>query len=158
MEERIEQLLLEKFQDEGFQDLFIVEIKFNPANKKLDVFLDSDSSLTVGQTARINRYLQNHIDENNWLGEKYILDVSSPGVGKPLLLKRQYVKNIGRNVKVSFKEQGSDEGLLKKVDDNGIVIEKEVIVKEKKKKRKEMVEVTIAWDEISKTKVKISFN
>lgn len=157
MEERIEQLLLEKFQDVGFQDLFIVEIKFNPANKKLEVFLDSDSSLTVGQTARINRYLQNHIDENNWLGEKYILDVSSPGVGKPLLLKRQYVKNIGRNVKVSFKEHGSEEGTLKSVDDDGILIEKEVIVREGKKKRKEMVEVSIAWESISKTKVKIKF-
>jgi ribosome maturation factor RimP len=157
VEERIEQLLLEKFQDVGFQDLFIVEIKFNPANKKLEIFLDSDSNLTVGQTARINRYLQNHIDENNWLGEKYILDVSSPGVGKPLLLKRQYVKNIGRNIKVSFVEQGSDEGILKSVDDNGIVIEKEVIVKEKKKKRKEMAEVPIAWESIAKTKVKIKF-
>lgn len=157
MEERIEQLLLEKFQDVGFQDLFIVEIKFNPANKKLEIFLDSDSNLTVGQTARINRYLQNHIDENNWLGEKYILDVSSPGVGKPLLLKRQYVKNIGRNIKVSFVEQGSDEGILKSVDDNGIVIEKEVIVKEKKKKRKEMAEVPIEWESIAKTKVKIKF-
>lgn len=157
MEERIEKLLLEKFQDVGFQDLFIVEIKFNPTNKKLEIFLDSDSSLTIGQTARINRYLQNHIDENNWLGEKYILDVSSPGVGKPLLLKRQYIKNIGRNVKVSFKEHGSDEGILKSVDDDGIVIEKEVIVKEKKKKRKEIVEVPIAWDNISKTKVKIKF-
>ena len=158
VEERIEQLLLEKFEGVDFQDLFIVEIKFNPTNKKLEIFLDSDSNLTVGQTARINRYLQNHIDENNWLGEKYMLDVSSPGIGRPLLLRRQYVKNIGRKVKVSFKEHGSDEGTLKSVNDNGIVIEKQVIIKEKKKKRKEMVEVPIAWDSISKTKVKISFN
>ncbi|MFK7948118.1 MAG: ribosome maturation factor RimP [Saprospiraceae bacterium] len=157
MEERIEQLLLEKFQDVGFQDLFIVEIKFNPTNKKLEVFLDSDSSLTVGQTARINRYLQNHIDENNWLGEKYTLDVSSPGVGKPLLFRRQYVKNIGRKVKVSFNEHGSDEGILKSVGDDGIVIEKQVIIREGKKKRKEMVEVLIAWDNISKTRVRIKF-
>ena len=157
MEERIEQLLLEKFNDAGFQDLFIVEIRFNPTNKKLEVFLDSDSNLTIGQTAKINRYLQTHIDENNWLGEKYILDVSSPGVGKPLLLRRQYVKNIGRNVKVSYTEQGSEEGTLKNVDDNGIVIEKEVIVKDKKKKRKELVEIPIKWENISKTKVKIEF-
>ena len=157
MEERIEQLLLEKFNDAGFQDLFIVEIRFNPTNKKLEVFLDSDSNLTIGQTAKINRYLQTHIDENNWLGEKYILDVSSPGVGKPLLLRRQYVKNIGRNVKVSYKEHGSDEGTLKNVDDNGIVIEKEVIVKDKKKKLKELVEIPIKWENISKTKVKIEF-
>lgn len=157
MEERIEQLLLEKFNDAGFQDLFIVEIRFNPTNKKLEVFLDSDSNLTIGQTAKINRYLQTHIDENNWLGEKYILDVSSPGVGKPLLLRRQYVKNIGRTVKVSYTEQGSEEGTLKNVDDNGIVIEKEVIVKDKKKKRKELVEIPIKWENISKTKVKIEF-
>lgn len=157
MEERIEQLLLEKFEDVGFQDLFIVEIKFNPANKKLEIFLESDTSLTVGQCAKINRYLQNHIDENGWLGEKYILDVSSPGIGKPLLLKRQYVKNIGRNVKVSFKESGNEEGELISVTDDGIVLTKKVVIKEGKKKRKEMVEVPIAWNAISKTKVKIKF-
>lgn len=157
MEERIEQLLLEKFEDVGFQDLFIVEIKFNPANKKLEIFLESDTSLTVGQCAKINRYLQNHIDENGWLGEKYILDVSSPGLGKPLLLKRQYVKNVGRNVKVSFKESGNEEGELISVTDDGIVLTKKVVIKEGKKKRKEMVEVPIAWNAISKTKVKIKF-
>lgn len=157
MEERIEALLIEKFQDVGFQDLFIVEITFNPTNKKLDVFLDSDSSLTVGQCARINRHLQNHIDENNWLGEKYTLDVSSPGLTKPLKLKRQYIKNIGRSVKVAYKQHGSDEGKLIRVDENGIVLEQEVIVREGKKKRKQIVETPIAWDAIQKTKVQIKF-
>ena len=58
---------------------------------------------------------------------------------------------------MSFKEHGSDEGLLKSVDDNGILIEKEVIVKDKKKKQKELIQVPIKWEDISKTKVKIEF-
>lgn len=157
MEERIEQLLLEKFQDVGFQDLFLVEMRFNPTNKKLEIFLDSDTSLTVGQCAKINRYLQNHIDENGWLGEKYTLDVSSPGVEKPLLLTRQYVKNVGRNVKVSFKATGSEEGKLISVTEDGIVLEKQVVIKEGKKKRKEMVQIPVAWDAIQKTRVRIKF-
>lgn len=157
MEESIEQLLLEKFQDVEFQDFFLVEIKFNPTNKKLEVFVDSDGDLTIGQCAKLNRYLQGHIDEKGWLGEKYILDVSSPGIGKPLVFKRQYVKNIGRNVKVSFTEKGSEEGELKSVNDDGIVLEKEVTIKEDNKKKKEMVEVPIKWENISKTVVKIKF-
>jgi|TARA_B110000285_G_scaffold229437_1_gene294143 ribosome maturation factor RimP len=159
VEERIEQLLLEKFQDVEYQDFFLVEINFNPANKKLDVFIDSDTILTIGQCAKLNRYLQNHIDENDWLGETYTLDVSSPGITKPLIFKRQYVKNIGRNVKVSFVEQGKEEGELVSVDDEGIVLEKEITIKKdgKKKKHKEMVQTPIMWEKIHKTVVKIKF-
>jgi ribosome maturation factor RimP len=157
VEEQIEQLLLEKFQDVEYQDFFLVEIKFNPTNKKLEVFVDSDTTLTIGQCAKLNRYLQNHIDEKGWLGEKYILDVSSPGITKPFVFKRQYVKNIGRVVKVSFTEKGSEEGELKIVNDEGIVLEKEITIKEGKKKRKEMVAVPILWENIQKTVVKIKF-
>ena len=86
------ELLELKFQDEGFEDLFFVDMTFNEANKKVEIFLDSDSQLTIDQCAKVNRYLQFHIDEEGWLGEKYTLDVSSPGIRRPLKLKRQYKK------------------------------------------------------------------
>ncbi len=157
MEDRIEQLLLEKFQDVGFQDLYIVEIAFNPTNKKLEVFLDSDSVLTIGQCARLNRYLQNHIDENNWLGEKYVLDVSSPGITKPLKMVRQYYKNIGRGVTVTLNDDSKEKGNLIAVTEDEITLKQVITIKQGKKKRKETIEKTIVFNDIKKTLVDIKF-
>jgi ribosome maturation factor RimP len=157
IEQKIKELLEPKFQEEEFQDVFIVEIKHNPTNNKLEVFLDADGSLTFKTCQRLSRYLEGFIDEEGWLGEKYTIEVSSPGITKPLRLQRQYVKNIGRTVKVSFKGHGGKEGILKAVDDEKITIEEEVIVKDKKKKRKELVEVEIPFEEIAKTIVQIVF-
>lgn len=156
MEEQILKLLEAKFQDEGFEDLFLVDMNFNESNKKLEIFLDSDTSLTIGQCSRINRYLQKHIDEAGWLGEKYILDVSSPGVGKPLKLKRQYYKNVGRKLEMKLTDNSTKEGVLLEVNDDFVVIEEKVPIAPKKKK-KIAQRTEVRFDDIKKTKVKISF-
>lgn len=156
MEERIIQLLELKFKDEGFEDLFFVDMNFNEANKKLEIFLDSDTQLTISQCARINRYLQKYIDEAGWLGEKYILDVSSPGVGKPLKFKRQYIKNIGRKIELKLNEvTGKREGKLVAVNEDTITIEEKERVEGKKKKV--LVQNEIPLEEIKKAVIKISF-
>ena len=157
MEEKIIALLELKFKDEGFEDLFFVDMNFNEANKKLEIFLDSDTSLTISQCARINRYLQNHIDEAGWLGEKYILDVSSPGVGKPLKFLRQYKKNIGRKIELKLKEvNGKRVGKLVAVNETTITIEEKVPVEGKKKKV--LAQNDILFENINKAVIKISFN
>lgn len=158
IETKITELLDTKFQEEEFSDCFLVEIKHNTTNNKLEVFVDSDESLTFKKCQRLSRYLEGYIDDEGWLGEKYVLEVSSPGITKPLKLQRQYIKNIDRTVKVSFKSHGSKTGVLKAVDDEKITIEEEVIVREKKKKKKELVDVEIPFSDISKTVVQIVFN
>lgn len=156
MEEKIIVLLELKFQDEGFEDLFLVDMNFNEANKKLEIFLDSDTRLTIGQCARINRYLQKHIDEAGWLGEKYILDISSPGVGKPLKFERQYKKNIGRKIELKLKEvKGKRIGKLLAVEEKHIIIEEKVPVEGKKKKV--LAKSEIPFESIDKAVIKISF-
>lgn len=156
MEEQIIALLEEKFTEEGYQDVFFVDMNFNEAGKKLEIFLDSDNSLTIGQCAHINRYLQKHIDEAGWLGEKYVLDVSSPGVGKPLKFKRQYIKNIGRKVAMKLLDNSEREGKLLSVDEDTIQIE-EMVKADPKKKKKIPQEATINIADIKKIVVKVSF-
>ncbi len=156
MEEQILKLLEEKFQEEGFEALFFVEMSFNETNKKLEIFLDSDTTLNIRQCARINRYLQKHIDEAGWLGEKYILDVSSHGVGKPLKMKRQYFKNIGRNIEVKLEDNSTKEGKLLEANEERIILEEQVPIAPKKKK-KIAQQTEIPFTQIKKTKVKISF-
>jgi ribosome maturation factor RimP len=156
IEDKIVDLLNTKFQEEEYQDCFLVEMKLSQSNK-LEVFLDCDSGLTFEKCQRISRYLESYLDEGQWLGEKYTLEVSSPGVGKPLKMNRQYKKNIGRRVEVNFNEGKPQTGKLIAVDDESITIEYEITIKEGKKKRKEMNQQNILFENIKKTVVKVSF-
>ncbi len=156
IEHKIESLLQEKLKEEEFADCFLVESKLH-ANNKLEVFIDSDSNITFEKCRKISRYLEKYIDENNWLGEKYTLEVSSPGTDRPLLFLRQYQKNIGRKVEVSLNDGSTKSGVLLKADDEKLHIEEKIRVKEGKKNKTQVVETEIPFAEISKTVVKIAF-
>lgn len=156
--ERINQLLEEKFStDEAFLDCFVVEIELKPSNK-LYIFLDSDSGMTFEKCQKLSRYLEGFIDAGGWLGEKYVLEVSSPGISRPLKFQRQYVKNIGRKMEVVLSSDKSKvSGTLQGVKDDQIILVNEVIERDGKKKVKKQVETSIAFDNIEKAIVKIEF-
>lgn len=157
IEEKISELLDIKFREEEFADCYLIEVNHNQANNKLEVFLESDSGVTFNKCKRISRYLEDYIDTEGWLGEKYVLEVSSPGVGRPLKIKRQYHLNIGRKVEVKLQEGPSKTGTLVKVDEGHITLEEKVRRKEGKKKVTETVQTIIPFDHIKSTKVKVSF-
>lgn len=158
VEEKIRDLLLEKYKEEGFEDCFTVEIKYNTANKKLQVFVDSDSGMTFAKCQQLSRYLESFIDGEDWLGEKYVLEVSSPGVDRPLTLPRQYRKNIGRRMEIDTKaDDKKKKGILTRADEQGICLSFEQTRKQGKKKIKEQVELEIPYEQITKAIVKISF-
>jgi ribosome maturation factor RimP len=153
--ERIAQLLTEKYTtDELFADCFTVEIELKPGNK-LNVFADSDSGMTFEKCQKLSRFLEGPIDENGWLGDKYVLEVSSPGITRPLKFTRQYIKNIGRNFEVTLLDKTKVEGILKSADDDKIMITFEVVEKVGKKKIKTQVEKEIPYANIEKALVKI---
>ncbi len=152
----LEKLIAQKFEEEEFQDCYLVEVK-GPNGGKLEVFIESDSEMTFRKCQRMSRFLEGHIDEAKWLGEKYTLEVSSPGVGNPLKLKRQYVKNIGRKMEVKTVDGEKYEGILMTVEDDVISIEGKVRKKVGKKKVTEEVTTTIQFDNIKTAKVKVSF-
>ena len=156
IEEKINLLLTEKFQEEDFKDFFLVGIELHK-NNKLDVFIDSDSGLPLDKCRQISRYLESYLDEEQWLGEKYTLEVSSPGLTRPLKLKRQYAKNIGRSLEVTLTDGTVKTAELKAVDDEGIQVEETVVVKEGKKKKKMVVQTDLHFDNIKKALVVISF-
>lgn len=156
--ERINQLLEEKFStDEAFLDCFVVEIELKPSNK-LYVFLDSDSGMTFEKCQKLSRYLEGYIDAGGWLGDKYVLEVSSPGISRPLKFQRQYVKNIGRKMEIVLSSDKSKvSGTLHGVNDDQIILVNEIIERDGKKKMKKQVETSIAFDNIEKAIVKIEF-
>lgn len=159
LKDKLETLLDDKFQEEEFSHLFLVDLKVLPG-ANVQIFLDSDEAVLFQHCVRISRYLEEHIEENGWLGEKYTLDVSSAGVGAPLVLKRQYKKNVGREVSVQVEDDHkSIKGTLAEVNEETILVTYEEKVRVEGKKKKELVTIKkeIPFDNIKKTIVKISF-
>ncbi len=103
--------------------LFLVELKVNVTND-IKVFLDGDQGISIDKCVRINRAMYKQIEElgifpNNNFG----MEVSSPGVDAPLKLHRQFVKNIGKKVEVTFLDGKKQEGELKAVNETAITIQ-----------------------------------
>lgn len=143
---------------------FLVQVRIKPTNN-IKVFLDGDNGITIEACIRINRRLYTIIEEQNIFPEgDFSLEVSSPGVGEPLILHRQYLKNIGRFIRVEGL-QGTSlvegeptpvtvlEGELKAVNEQGIELE---IVTGKGKKA-QVKQQRVLFQHIKSTSVQIKF-
>jgi ribosome maturation factor RimP len=151
IEKRVKELIEEKISDRP--ELFLVEVRMLP-NNKLIIHVDGDEGINIQDCAAISRHVGFHLEEENTIDRAYNLEVSSPGVGEPLRLKRQYDKNIGREVGVKLSSGEAKEGKLLSVTDQGIVIEAKV---KEKGKKVQLVETNINFSDITETKVLISF-
>ena len=101
--------------------LIDIAVRNERGGKLLQVFLDTDIGVTIDQCAEISRSLASEIDRENFIETSYRLEVSSPGIDKPLTLLRQYRKNVGRRFKVTFERAGSRStivGPLSALDDD----------------------------------------
>ncbi len=106
--------------EEDFKDCFLIDLE--KKENKVQVFIDADTGVTFEKCRKISRLLEAQIDETQILGEKYTLEVSSPGAIAPLKLLRQYPQHIGRKIKVHLIEEGE-----KEIEGKLIAIEEEVL-------------------------------
>ena len=110
---------------------FVVEVVFNPANNKIEVFIDSLETISISQCTTISRHLEFFLDHDDAISEKYTLEVSSPGVGSPFKVEQQYQKHIGKEVEIKLLDGSNMIGLLRELNDTTIVIDKEIPAKKK---------------------------
>jgi ribosome maturation factor RimP len=150
----IQQIVNKYFDKNSIEDCFYVDTKIS--GKKIEVFLDRDGGISFDICRKISRLLEEIFDEKLPFGESYTLDVSSPGVGSPLKLPRQYVNNIGRQIEVKFGEVKL-KGKLKDANLESCTVEEETTVIESKKKKIVMVDHVIKYVDIIEAKIKISF-
>lgn len=137
--------------------LYIVNLTIANGNQ---IFIELDrekGSVSIEDCMSVSRNIEHNLDREI---EDFSLEVSSAGIDQPFRVHKQYLKNIGKEVKVLTFEHGKKfEGLLKEVDDDGIVLE----TKEKKRlegrKKKIWVteEIPLKYSEIKETKLIISF-
>lgn len=135
------------------QDLFLVQVKIKPTNN-IKVYLDADEGLSIDRCASINRALYKQIEESNRFPDgNFSLEVSSPGIGEPLKLLRQYRKNIGRTVELLLNDENRIEGKLTAADEKTVTVA--ITSGKKKKEQTETREIPV--DNIKQTKVLITF-
>ena len=81
------------------RNLFLVELKVQ-GKKKIEVFADSDTGISINECAEISKFLGGLLDEADIMSDNYTLDVSSPGMSNPLRVPRQYKRRIGRTLEI----------------------------------------------------------
>lgn len=154
IEQRIRTLADEKIAERNRPDLFVVDIKINPAGNRVTILLDGDKGAGIDDCAAVSRYVGFKLEEEEAFANAYNLEVSSPGIDTPLMQVRQYIKNIGRQVGVKTTDGSKKEGKLLAVNEADIIIEENI--KEKGKKAV-AIETAIPMEQIMEIKVLISF-
>jgi ribosome maturation factor RimP len=135
---------------------FVVDVVLStkPGSKRVLVLVDGDQGISIDDCAELSRAMSTQLDEDDTWEDAYTLEVSTPGLDQPLKLKRQYVKNKGREVKVMTKDKQWITGKLAEVSGDSITLLRAMA---KEKKQKEEQTVTINFDQLEKTLVQVSF-
>ena len=148
---RVEELVEEKISE---TDQFVVEIKVNPKNEILILLDTMNGSVSVSDCMAVSRWVERNIDREE---EDYKLEVSSPGLDKPFKVKKQFSKNVGRQVIMKLNDAREIKGELLTVDQELVEIKTKEKVKIGKKKQWQEAVEKINFDEIEEAKVVISF-
>ena len=85
-------------------ELVGVEMDGAGARTVLRVFIDREAGVTVGDCERTSRQIAAVLDVEDPVPESYVLEVSSPGLDRPLLTADHFVRFTGRPVRVRAKE------------------------------------------------------
>lgn len=134
---------------------FLVDVVASSKNlSKITVIIDGDQGVTIDDCGEVSRELSARLDELDFGTGRYVLEVTTPGLDQPLKLRRQYAKNVGRNLKVHRRDKSIVSGKLSQAGEQGIVLIQEI----KEGKMKSEKEVTITFEDIEKAFVTVSFN
>ena len=105
--------------------LVSVNIRGERASSIVEIFADTDEGITADQCAAISRSVSQELDKENIIPGRYKLEVSSPGLDRPLLLPRQLKKNTGRQVKIISRASNPASeatGILQEVTDTFLTL------------------------------------
>jgi ribosome maturation factor RimP len=104
-------------------DLESVRLTVAGKRRKLAIIVDSDSGISLDDTAEVSREISALLDANNALGEvPYTLEVSSPGIDRPLTEPRHWRRARGRLVRVKVAQEGAVEGRILAADADGVTL------------------------------------
>ena len=132
-------------------NFFVIDINFRGDNRKkiIEVFVDAEKNIDADNLAEISREINSVFEEQDIIQQAYRLDVSTPGVDRPLKFLKQFPKHINRNFEVTYKAGDEARTITGKL----LSVEREELTFLSDKK-----EVLIEYKNITTAKVIISFS
>jgi ribosome maturation factor RimP len=129
--------------------LEIVELTLKPSGNRsiLRLLIDKEGGIKLDECAAVNRKLGDIIEKEGLINEKYLLEVSSPGLDRPLKNKRDFEKHNGEEVDIWLNKPMMDKSFLngkigKAAEDDVAIIDKAGN------------EITVSYSTINKAKLK----
>jgi ribosome maturation factor RimP len=116
--------LLEPAVNAAGMDLEDVAISQAGRRRRIRLSIDKDGGVTLDECAEVSRLVEHLLDDVEELADgPYTLEVSSPGVRRPLTLPRHWRRNIGRLVHVHLRDGQQITGRIRAVDEHGAVLD-----------------------------------
>ncbi|MCT4687417.1 ribosome maturation factor RimP [Vallitalea sp.] len=123
-----EEILIPILEENKFE-LVDVEYVKEASNWYLRIFIDKDGGVTIDDCELVSRAFDSEFEDKDPIKEPYILEVSSPGLDRPLKKDKDYARSLGEKVEVklykSINKKKEFVGLLKSYDDDSITLELE---------------------------------
>lgn len=127
-EQKTEKLLMPIMEANGFE-LVDVEYVKEAGNWYLRAYIDKPGGITVDDCEVVNRELGRSAGRDDFIDDSYILEVSSPGLGRPLKKERDFIRSKGEEVEIRtyrmVDRQKEFRGVLKAWDKDTVTIETE---------------------------------
>ncbi len=125
-EERTQKLLVPILQQHGFE-LVDVEFVKEGSSFYLRSYIDKPGGINVDDCETVSRALEAKLDEEDFISEAYVLEVSSPGLGRPLKKEKDFIRNEGKEIELrlyqSFEHEKEFRGILKSWTKDDVSIE-----------------------------------
>ena len=147
----LESLIRSAFEEGRCGEYYIVDLVVAP-NHHIGVFIDGDEGVSLDTCTQISRILESILDAEPTLGGIYELEVSSPGVSRPLKFLRQYLKHVGRTLKIKLITYEQIEAVLTSIGTDSIQVE----IKPQDKKSLPVAK-EIPFEEIKEAYVTVQF-
>jgi ribosome maturation factor RimP len=150
LKNQISELITPALQKAGY---FLEDVNLvSPGQHRIvTVIVDGETGLNLDQVTVASKLVSELLDEASFMGETpFTLEVTSPGIDRPLTLPRHFAKNVDRLLKVTKNDGLVITGRIRSNSENDVTLE----VTEKK----EVKEVVIALAEIKRAMVEIEFN
>ena len=125
-ESRTEAFLLPVLAEHNFE-LWDVEYVKEAGTWYLRAYIDKEGGIAVDDCEVISRILSDWLDQTDFIEDSYILEVSSPGLGRPLKKERDFERSLGEEVEIrlykALNKQKEFTGILKAYDKETVTIE-----------------------------------
>ena len=150
LKDQISELVTPAVSDQGFY-LEDVHVATPGSHRIVTCIVDGDASLNLDQVTSVSRVISDLLDEAAFMGETpFTLEVTSPGVDRPLTQPRHFAKNVDRLLKI-IKLDGSEvTGRILSNTNHDVTLTVTV--------KKETIEQTVSLSDIKRAVVEIEFN